>query len=65
MTLLVAALPLAAVDAAEEGRKIITGMFLVGMTFLVVIAIGELFAWRSRRRYHELVRRLRAGQRPR
>ncbi len=56
------ALPLAAADAAEEGRKIITAMLLVGLTFLVVIALGELAAWRQRRRYHALVRRLRAGR---
>ena len=44
--------PLAAVDAAEEGRKIIIAMTLVGLTFLVVIALGELAEWLSRRRDH-------------
>ncbi len=33
-------LPLA--DAAEEGRKVVISMFLVGLVFIAVIAIGEL-----------------------
>ena len=44
------ALTLFTVDAAEEGRKIIIAMTLVGLTFLVVIALGELAEWLSRRR---------------
>ena len=43
-------LPLAA-DAAEEGKKIITAMLLVGLVFVSVIALGELGHWvRHRRR---------------
>ncbi len=64
LSALLVSLPLAA-DAAEEGKKIITWMLLTGLAFLVVIAVGELFAWRRRRQYHALVRRLRAGQRVR
>ena len=50
MTLLALTLPLAEVDAAEEGKKIITGMLLVGLTFLVVILLGELVEHRGRKR---------------
>ena len=50
MTLLALTLPLAEVDAAEEGRKIITGMLLVGLTFLAVILLGELLEHRGRKR---------------
>jgi hypothetical protein len=39
-----ALLPLAA-DAAEEGKKVILGMLLVGLVFVSVIAIGELSHW--------------------
>ena len=42
-------LPLAA-DAAEEGKKIITAMLLVGLVFISVIAIGELSNWLRHRR---------------
>ena len=28
-------------DAAEEGKKILIGMLLVGLTFIGVIALGE------------------------
>ncbi|MBA3331460.1 MAG: hypothetical protein H0T39_11455 [Actinobacteria bacterium] len=49
-------LPLA-LEAHEEGIRIITGMLLVGLTFVVVIALGELARWlghrrRGRRRAH-------------
>jgi hypothetical protein len=29
-------------NAAEEGRRVITGMLVVGLIFLAVIALGEL-----------------------
>lgn len=29
-------------DAAEEGRKVVLAMFVVGLVFIVVIALGEL-----------------------
>jgi hypothetical protein len=28
-------------DAAEEGRNVITGMLIVGLIFLAVIALGQ------------------------
>ena len=42
-------LPLAQ-EAAEEGKRIIIAMLLVGLTFIAVIALGELYDWRHRRR---------------
>jgi len=45
-----ALLPLAA-DAAEEGKKVILAMLVVGLVFVSVIAVGELAHYlRSRRR---------------
>jgi hypothetical protein len=41
-------------NAAEEGRRVITGMLLTGLVFVAVIALGEtsrmLRARRRRRR---------------
>ena len=49
---LLGSLPLA-VDAADEGRKIILWMLLVGLVFIGVIALGETSRWlRHRRRRH-------------
>ncbi|MEJ7567107.1 MAG: hypothetical protein WKF41_02475 [Gaiellaceae bacterium] len=40
-------------NAAEEGRNVITGMLIVGLIFLAVIALGETSqALRRRRRGH-------------
>ncbi len=40
-------------NAAEEGRNVITGMLVVGLIFIAVIALGELSrAARHRRRGH-------------
>lgn len=40
-------------DAAEEGRNVITGMLVVGLIFIAVIALGELSrAAKRRRRSH-------------
>ena len=39
-TALALVLPLFA-DAAEEGKKVLIGMLLVGLTFVAVIALGE------------------------
>ena len=40
-------------NAAEEGRNVITGMLVVGLVFIAVIAIGELSRMaRHRRRSH-------------
>jgi heme/copper-type cytochrome/quinol oxidase subunit 2 len=50
MSLLAVALPLAA-TAAEEGKKVITAMLIVGLIFVGVIALGETTHWlRTRRR---------------
>jgi hypothetical protein len=39
------------VDAAEEGKKVITGMLVVGLIFAGVVVLGELSkAWRYRRK---------------
>ncbi len=44
------ALPLAA-DAAEEGKKVILAMLIVGLVFVGVIALGELSRWARHRRH--------------
>jgi hypothetical protein len=36
--------------AAEEGRKVVLMMLGVGVTFLLVIALGELTHWMGKRR---------------
>ena len=38
-------------SAAEEGRKVITAMLIVGLIFLAVIAIGQTSKWLSHRRH--------------
>jgi hypothetical protein len=49
---MVAFLPLLA-DAAEEGRKVVLSMLVVGLIFIAVIAIGELTHYlRNRRTSH-------------
>ena len=35
----------AAQDAATEGKKVITGMLVVGLIFVSVIAIGQTLHW--------------------
>ena len=37
-------------SAAEEGKKVITAMLIVGLIFLGVILIGQAIHWLSRRR---------------
>jgi predicted membrane protein len=37
-------------DPAEEGRKVIIGMLIVGLTFIAVIALGQLADWAADRR---------------
>jgi hypothetical protein len=50
MSALIAVL-VAAEDAATEGKKVITGMLIVGLIFVSVIAIGQTLHWvRHRRR---------------
>jgi hypothetical protein len=40
----------AADDAASEGKKVITGMLIVGLIFVAVIALGEATEWLRHRR---------------
>ena len=41
---------LAAEDAATEGKKVLTGMLIVGLIFIGVIAIGQTTHWLRHRR---------------
>jgi hypothetical protein len=41
---------LAAEDAATEGKKVITGMLIVGLVFVGVILLGETSHWLRHRR---------------
>ena len=43
-------------SAADEGRNIILSMLVVGLIFLVVIALGEINDWFARRRHHRKAR---------
>jgi hypothetical protein len=43
-------------SAAEEGKKVITAMLIVGLIFIGVIVVGQAANWLSHRR---------AAQRPR
>jgi len=38
-------------DAATEGKKVITGMLIVGLIFIAVIVVGELTHWARHRRH--------------
>ena len=38
-------------SAADEGRNIILSMLVVGLIFLAVILLGDLNAWRARKRH--------------
>ena len=40
----------AAEDAATVGKKVITGMLVVGLIFIGVIAIGQTLEWARHRR---------------
>ena len=40
----------AAEDAATEGKKVITGMLIVGLVIVAVIALGETTEWLRHRR---------------
>jgi hypothetical protein len=44
-------LPLAAEDAATAGKKVITGMLIVGLVFVGVIALGQLTEYLRHRRH--------------
>ena len=41
---------LVAATAAEEGKKVILAMLIVGLIFLSVVTIGELTHWLRHRR---------------
>ena len=48
---MLALLQLLAVEgAATEGKKVITGMLIVGLIFLAVIVLGETSHWLRHRR---------------
>jgi hypothetical protein len=38
-------------DAAEEGKKIITAMLIVGLIFIGVIVLGQFSRWARHRRH--------------
>ncbi len=48
LTMLASLLLLA--DAAEEGRKVVLSMLVVGLVFIAVIAIGELTHYLAHKR---------------
>jgi heme/copper-type cytochrome/quinol oxidase subunit 2 len=37
-------------SAADEGRDIVLSMLVVGLVFIGVILLGELYNWRAHRR---------------
>lgn len=39
------------IDPAEEGKKVIIGMLIVGLIFISVIALGQLSKWALHRRH--------------
>jgi heme/copper-type cytochrome/quinol oxidase subunit 2 len=50
MTLFAAAAEEERPSAAEEGKKIITAMLIVGLIFVGVIVLGQTFKWLGHRR---------------
>jgi heme/copper-type cytochrome/quinol oxidase subunit 2 len=50
MAAAIAFLPLAVETAAQEGKKVITAMLIVGIIFVSVIALGQLSRWLRYRR---------------
>ena len=51
LSLLAAALPEEdRPNAAEEGKKVIIGMLIVGLIFISVILLGQLSKWAAHRR---------------
>lgn len=58
MGFLLALVPVAAQEsAAQEGRKIIFGMLIVGLVFAGVIALGQTARWLGHRREKRRARR--------
>jgi heme/copper-type cytochrome/quinol oxidase subunit 2 len=50
LSILAAAAPEEKPSAAEEGKKVITGMLIVGLIFVGVIVLGQLSKWVGHRR---------------
>jgi heme/copper-type cytochrome/quinol oxidase subunit 2 len=50
LTVVAAALEEERPSAADEGRKIIVAMLVVGLVFIAVIALGQLSKWAGHRR---------------
>ena len=50
MTLFAAAAEEERPSAAEEGKKVITVMLIVGLIFVGVIVLGQAFKWLGHRR---------------
>ena len=44
-------------DAASEGQNIVLSMLVVGLVFLLVIALGDLNDWRVRLKHRNAARR--------
>jgi hypothetical protein len=43
--------PILAKTAAEEGRDIVLSMLVVGLVFVAIVVIGDLWNWRARKRH--------------
>jgi heme/copper-type cytochrome/quinol oxidase subunit 2 len=41
-------------DAAEEGKNVVLSMLVVGLVFVAVILLGDLYAWRARKRHNRV-----------
>ena len=39
-------------DAAEEGKDVVLSMLVVGLVFVGVIVLGDLYNWRARKRHN-------------
>ena len=39
-------------SAAEEGKDIVLSMLVVGLVFVGAILLGDLYAWRARKRHN-------------
>jgi hypothetical protein len=39
-------------DAAEEGKDVVLSMLVVGLVFVGAILLGDLYAWRARKRHN-------------
>ena len=38
-------------DAAEEGKDVILSMLVVGLVFVGVVLVADLYNWRARKRH--------------